>query len=169
MTIDKKLVIFYSFEGNCRELGGVMAEAMGAESAQIEPVQEISRNAFLKYWKGGRGALAKKLVELKPLAVEVDVYDLVIVGTPVWAWNLPPATRSFLQGRSWQGRKTALYAMHRSGPGGILRSMRTIVEAGGGRVLGTADFIDLRLRDSAKTKAMAAEWAAEMLRLAESE
>lgn len=167
MPVDKKLVVFYSFEGNCRELGGIMAEAVGADAVRIEPVREISRGAVMKYLKGGRGAVMKERAELLPLSVDVREYGLVIVGTPVWAWNLPPATRSFLEGQDWHGIKTALYAMHRGGPGGVLKAMRGIIEASGGGVVGTADFRDLRLRDSAKTKAMAADWAAEMLRLAE--
>lgn len=168
MTEDafKKLVAFYSFEGNCRALGGVMAGAVDAEVAEVQPVREISRNFAGKYFAGGKGSLFKKTTEIRDFPVAVGDYGLVIVGTPVWAWNLPPAARAFLAAQDWKGVRTALFVMHRGGRGAALSSMRALVEERGGAVLGTADFVDLRWRDAEKTRERAAVWAREMAALA---
>ncbi|MCC8191092.1 MAG: hypothetical protein LIP77_10740 [Planctomycetes bacterium] len=157
------LVVFYSFEGNCRELGGRMAEALGADVAEIFPRTEIPRGAVGKYVAGGTASLFRQTVPVQPLPVAVQDYGLVIVGTPVWAWNLPPATRSFLAGQDWTGVRTGLFAMHRGGAGMALASMRTLITAGGGTVIGTADFRDLRSRGAADTRQRAVAWALSLL------
>lgn len=166
MTTDtrKNFVVFYSFEGNCRALGGAMAEAVDADVAEIFPKREISRSIAGKYLAGGKGSLFKEKTELQPLAVSVRDYGAVIVGSPVWAWNIPPATRAFLEQTDWSGCRVALFAMHRGMCGGALSSMRKIIETGGGTVMGAADFVDLRWRDADVTRARAVEWARAMLR-----
>ena len=36
-------------------------------------------------------------------------YDLIIIGTPVWAWNITPPIRSFLSIFSLSGKSVALW------------------------------------------------------------
>lgn len=158
----RNLVVFYSFEGNCRTLGGVIAETIDADAAEIFPVREISRSFAMKYFSGGKGSLFKEKTEIQPLSVDVRDYGLVFVGTPVWAWNIPPATRTFLEGQDWSGVKTALYAMHRGGAGFALSTMRKIIEGGGGTVVGAETYFDLRHRNAQITKTKASEWASAM-------
>lgn len=153
------LVAFYSFEGNCRALGGAIADSLGADVMEVLPQREISRNFLGKYFAGGKASFFKETVPLAPPTADVASYDLVFVGTPVWAWNLPPATRSFLAATDWNGKKTAHFAMHRGGAGGALNAMRDLVAQRGGVVLGGADFVDLRRGDAGKTKAKAVAWA----------
>lgn len=162
----KVIIAVYSFEGNCRALAGVMAEATGGEVADITPIREISRNVVWKYLAGGRSAFMRETVPLQPTAFEVTERDLLILGSPVWAWNIPPATRSFLAGRDWTGMRTALFVMHRGGQGKALRTMREMVGEGGGVVLGASDFHDLRTRDPVKTKTLAVDWARDMRKAA---
>ena len=36
-------------------------------------------------------------------------YDLIIVGTPIWAWSPTPAIRSYLKNNNLSGKKVALF------------------------------------------------------------
>ncbi|MDR1519163.1 MAG: hypothetical protein LBU23_03335 [Planctomycetota bacterium] len=161
------LIAFYSFSGNCRELGRVMAGAVGGDIGEIVPRQEIPRGFLAKYLKGGKASLFKERAEILPFKADPAAYRLAIVGTPVWFWNLPPASRSFLAGRPWAGIKAACYATYRGAAGRALASMRELIQQGGGIVLGTEAFVDLRWRKAEKTRGRAALWAREMLRAAD--
>jgi multimeric flavodoxin WrbA len=48
------------------------------------------------YLRSGRDATKKKLTKLEPLRFELDQYDLVIVGTPIWGWNVSVPVRTYL-------------------------------------------------------------------------
>lgn len=155
----KTLVCFYSLEGNCRELARVMAEAAGADVMEIIPREPpIPDHGFLRYFKGGKESIMKELPPLLPPDKNPRDYDLVIVGGPVWAWNIAPPARSFLAGTDWSGKKVALFCMHRGGKGFALGNMRELVEKGGGAVVGAADFRDLRRGNADGTRRNAAEW-----------
>ncbi|KKL07306.1 hypothetical protein LCGC14_2459030 [marine sediment metagenome] len=39
-------------------------------------------------------------------------YDIIILGTPVWAWNISPPMRSFLSKFDLTGKKVALWMCH---------------------------------------------------------
>lgn len=156
----KTLVAFYSLEGNCRDLGKRMAEALSCDVMEIVPVkQSIPDKGFFRLFKGGKESIMKETPELLPFALDPAGYELIIVGGPVWAWNMSPPVRTFLSRVDWNGRRAGLYCMHRGGKGSTLGNMRTLVEAGGGTVLGAADFRDLRGGDADATRKRAFEWA----------
>lgn len=154
------LVAYYSLEGNCRELGDLMARVLGGDCLDIRPVkQPIPEKGFLRYLKGGKESIMKDTPELLPLEKNPRDYDLVIVGGPVWAWNIASPTRTFLARTDWTGLRVGVFCMHRGGRGAALASMRALVEGGGGTVAGAEDFKDLRWGDAGETRARAVEWA----------
>ncbi len=52
----------------------------------------------------------------KPKLMDFDVnpleYDLIILGTPVWAWDISPPMRSFLSKFDFSGKNVALWMCH---------------------------------------------------------
>ena len=38
----------------------------------------------------------KELIELEPIDLDLDFYDTIIIGTPVWWYGISPAMRTFL-------------------------------------------------------------------------
>ncbi|GAH81114.1 unnamed protein product [marine sediment metagenome] len=52
----------------------------------------------------------------KPELVKFDInpleYDLIILGTPVWAWNISPPMRSFLSMFDLNSKNVALWMSH---------------------------------------------------------
>ena len=158
------LTVFYSLEGNCRALAEVIQAAAGGEIEALRPEAEIPRQGFRRFIVGGKRAVFGPFGSNQPLVANIADYDLIFVGTPVWAWRMSPPVRRFLSDADWAGRKTALYAMHRGGLGGTLRAMRGLVEARGGRVVSAVDFRDLRRGNPDAVRARAAEWARETVR-----
>lgn len=157
----KILYAYYSFEGNCRALVQAMADGTAGDIAEIRPVAETPRGTVMKYVQGGRASLMQESPAIEPLNVDMSLYDLIIVGGPVWAFNMAPPVRTFLRGTDWSDRHAALFVMHRGGAGNALRNMRRLIEEGGGEIAGSAEFLDLRRRNAAETRAAAVAWAAE--------
>jgi multimeric flavodoxin WrbA len=59
--------------------------------------------------------------------VDIGAYDLVIIGTPVWAWSYAPAMKTFLEETKIEGKKIALFCCHGGGPGKALEKLRAAV------------------------------------------
>lgn len=156
----KTLIVYYSLENNCRQLADLMAPEIGATLQELRLVKgNPPQNFFGRYYQGGKGSFFKETPELQPPTANAADFDLVIVGTPVWAWNMTPAVRSFLTSTDFTGKKAAVFAMYRGTAGVTLSAMKKLIEQRGGTVTAQAGFRDLRIGDAENTKKRALEWA----------
>jgi Flavodoxins len=134
----KSLIIYYSLEGNVKLLSEVMAAEIGADVLPIKLKQEIKADSFMKYIWGGKQVMMKEIPEIEPSTVNPNDYDLIIIGTPVWAFNYAPAIRSFLQSHTITNKKIALFCTHEGGPQKTLSNLEAKLP--NNEILSTIDF-----------------------------
>ncbi len=99
----KILVVFYSRTGVTKSASALTAELLkelGGESVPVE-IEEIvdlkDRSGILGYLVAGKDAALKAEGRIKPLKAKVEEFDLVVIGTPVWAFTAAPAVRTFCE------------------------------------------------------------------------
>jgi len=132
-----KLVVCFSLTGNTRLVAKTMAKEINADYAEIVPLKQYPLRGAYLYIKGGKEAVFKSEPALEEGTVRYEDYDLIIVGTPVWAGTMAPPLRTFLKSPALRGKKLFLFCTHGSGPGSCLRDMREIAQ---GEVVGDCDF-----------------------------
>ena len=49
----KKLIVYYSLEGNTKMIAESMAQEIGADLLELTPLQDVSKKGFSKYIWGG--------------------------------------------------------------------------------------------------------------------
>lgn len=123
----KTAIVYYSFEGNCAFAGHILQKLLGADLFEIKTVDTKKRRGLAKYFWGGRQVIMGKKPFLQPLAVDPAPYDLIILGTPVWAGSPAPAMVSFLDKTMLSGKTLALYCCHAGGKGRALEKFRALV------------------------------------------
>ena len=98
-----------------------------------------------------------KKPELNPVDKNPQEYDLIFIGTPVWAWNPAPPLKSFLSSRSIMNKKIALFCCHGGGKGKIFKRFKELLP--GNQILGEIDFFEplKKNRDTCISKTIA--WA----------
>jgi flavodoxin len=153
----KALVVFYSYDGNTRFIAEAIAKAARADRLELTPRNEMKSWGALKYLRGGLAVLARKRPELLPLDRDPMGYDVVFVGSPVWAGTFAPAMRAFLATSPLSGRKIALFCCCGGGKGRIFKSMREALI--GNDVLAEKDFVDPLKHTPDLSAAVAEEWA----------
>ena len=91
------LCIYYSRSGVTRSVMQEMAEALNAESVEI--TDGIDRSGTLGYFMCGMDAMRRGTHRIKPYVTEnpLSDYDMVILGTPVWAGRCSSVIRGFLK------------------------------------------------------------------------
>jgi flavodoxin len=92
---DKKvLVVFFSLTGNTERVGKDIAGHFGADVEKI--IDKKNRKGFFGFIGGGRDAAFKKLTEIEPIKTDPSRYDLIVIGTPIWAGTMTPAIRTYI-------------------------------------------------------------------------
>jgi flavodoxin len=152
----KTAVIYYSFEGNCALVAKGIKDALNTDIFEIKTIDKKKRTGFAKYLWGGFQAITRKKPELEPLSVDINAYDLIILGTPVWAASPTPAILSFLSKTEIKGKKIALFCCHGGGKGKIFDKFKALLP--GNTIVGEIDFNTPAKGESAPVKPKIDEW-----------
>jgi len=134
------LVVYYSRTGTTQRVAEQIAEALGC---QVERIAEQKDRAGLKgFIGGGKDAMLKRTARIGELARDPGDYALVVVGTPVWAWTVTPAVRSFLERYRDSLPEVAFFLT--TGGTGIERTFRAMEKLCGRRPVAT---LGLKMKD----------------------
>lgn len=101
------LCIYYSRTGHTKKAMEEIAEALDAELVEI--TDGVDRKGLVGVLRSGRDAMRRECLPLKPFQTEqgLDKYQLVIVGTPVWAGRCSSVIRGFLKQHGKKLRQAA--------------------------------------------------------------
>jgi len=93
-TTDKILLIYYSRTGFTKKV----AEELATEwECNVEAIGDIkSRGGLFGYMRSAFEALYKKLPDIKSMQKDPSQYKLVVIGSPVWASNIPSPVRTYI-------------------------------------------------------------------------
>lgn len=100
------LVIYYSRTGNTKFVAEKIADQLNAEASEV--LDKKSRKGRLAFVTGGYESKRKKLTEIE-ISKTIDNYDLVIIGSPVWADGITPAIRTFIKKNDFSDKQVAIF------------------------------------------------------------
>ena len=108
----RNVIVYYSQGGNTDFAAKAIAAALEADTLRIEPVRAYPSAGFRKFFWGGKSAVMAERPKLRPYDFHPEAYDRIILGFPVWAGNVTPPLRTFVQENlaALQGRRVAAFA-----------------------------------------------------------
>ena len=63
----------------------------------METVKDMPKSFAARMLVGGGQVAFKKIPELKPIDLDIDAYDEIILGSPIWNSKGVPAVNAFLK------------------------------------------------------------------------
>ncbi|MDX3968764.1 MAG: flavodoxin [Bradyrhizobium sp.] len=96
MTMAKAriLVVYYSRTGTTRKVAQSLSAALSCDSEEI--TEAGSRNGIFGYLRSAMEARRQIPSRIAATVRDPSLYDLVVIGTPVWAWSLSSPVRAYL-------------------------------------------------------------------------
>ena len=91
----KSLVAFYSRTNITKKLAERIANETGADIEEIKPKNDYGGK--LGYARGGKDAFRGNIIELEALKHDPQDYDVVYLGTPVWASRMSAPLFSYIK------------------------------------------------------------------------
>ena len=107
MSASRTLVVFYSRSGTTRRIAEALSAALKCDLEEI--TEPKPRTGFLGYIRSLLEARRKRLSTITSQKHDVSSYDLVVIGTPVWAWSLSSPVRAYLMATASQLPEVAFF------------------------------------------------------------
>jgi flavodoxin len=137
-TIMKTLVVYYSRTGVTREVALLLAGELSADVEEIFVGRDYS--GVLGYIIAGREAGLKKTPPIGPSKLDPADYDLVVIGTPVWAFTMASPVRTYLKEHAAAIKQVAFFAT--LGGNGDKRTFKHLCALCGKAPLATLTLLD---------------------------
>jgi flavodoxin len=134
----KTLVVYYSRTGSTQRVAEALAKNLKADMEEI--VDLAPRSGAAGWLRGGRDATLKRCTPIQDLKILPDDYELVVIGTPVWAFNVTPAIRTFLHEYGSRCQRVAFFCV--MGGSGDSRTFRTMTDLAGKQPLATLAMLE---------------------------
>ncbi|MFX1584169.1 MAG: flavodoxin family protein [Promethearchaeota archaeon] len=160
--IEKILIVYYSLTGNTQFIAEIIQDITKADILELKPIKELNSSSSMKYMWGGFQATMKK----KPKLHEIDKnpldYDLLFLGTPVWAWTYSPPLRSFLSMYDLSDKKIAIWTCSAGVPGkGLERFINALKDT---EIIGKIGFREPLNNNPEEAKEKTISWVNEIMK-----
>ncbi len=122
MDNKKTLVAYFSCSGVTRKLAGQLADITGADLYEIKP--ETAYTSADLNWnnKSSRSSVEMSDLSSRPAiattVANIDEYDTVFVGFPIWWYIAPTIINTFLESYDFSGKTIIPFASSGSSPFG---------------------------------------------------
>jgi flavodoxin len=143
----KSLVVYYSFEGNTRKVANLIANYLNSDIIELKLLKDIlSKNSFMKYAWGGKQVVMKEKPPIEDININFNDYDLIIIGTPIWAFSFTPAIRTFFSKYKITNKQIGLFCTHEGGLGKTFDHMKK--ELTSNEIISEQDFLNVLKQDN---------------------
>jgi flavodoxin len=124
-SMNKILIVYYSRTGVTKKIAEYLKEKLNADIEEVLSVTD--RSGLVGYMLCAREATQKKSAQISELLKDPAKYDLMVVGGPIWAWNLSSPVRAVLENNKEKFKKIAgFFTMGDSGDDKAFASMEKI-------------------------------------------
>ena len=119
-SIMKTIIVYHSFSGVTRAIAERVGAACNGDLVEVRPREPYSK--LTAYSLGSFRARGGKADPVAPSPIDVSAYDLIVLGTPVWAWRPTPVTNGAVEALvGTAGKNAVLFATCGSKPGDTLQ------------------------------------------------
>ena len=111
----KALVLYYSQTNTTKAVAEEIAAALGADIEAILPVVPYEGDIPAVAARCAKDAAEGKLPELQPFTVDVNAYDIIFLGYPIWMGTYAPPVEAALEAMNLDGKKVVPFCTFGSG------------------------------------------------------
>ena len=92
-----KLLVYFSYTGHTKYIAEIIKQNINCDVIRLEPVIPYS-NDYNKVVNDEQNQESSDIIpEIKDINIDLDLYDTIIIGTPVWWYRSAPVIRAFLK------------------------------------------------------------------------
>ena len=126
MSKARILLAYYSRTGNTRQLAETIARELRCDVEEIHDTR--ARLGFIEFLKSCVEALRGHHAKIEAVEHDPKAYDLIVIGTPVWAGSVLTPIRAYLGGHAGSFPDVAFFCtLGHQGSSGTFLEMQKLV------------------------------------------
>ena len=114
----KYLICYYSRAGHTKTVAEKLKELTNFDLYEIKPKNPYPSNYLAACFVAGKHYFTGAKIEIESQIPQLDEYDGIFIGYPIWCWHLPQVTHSFAELLKLEGKKVIPFCTY--GSSGIL-------------------------------------------------
>lgn len=132
----KSIIVYFSLTGNTKKLGVKIYEILKKENFKPE-LFEIEIKEKHNFIRNCIDAIKKRTVQIEKIPL-IEKFDLIFIGSPVWAGSITPAVRSFIKETDFSGKDVFLFTTYGSGllKEKAMKEFEEMVKEKNGKIIG---------------------------------
>ncbi len=140
----KSVVVYYTWSGKTKKMAEIIAGKTGADLVEIKLEEPYTENYNEVVAKAKKEINEGYRPVICPTDVELERYEVVYVGTPIWWGTMAPPLASYLEANNFNGKTVMPFSTHGGGgkghsdrdiaklcQGAKIMEMYTVYEGGG--------------------------------------
>ena len=110
MDNKRRIVIYHSYSGHTKMIANIIKKKLDCDVLELEPKYEFSSDYDEVVKEYQNNEKDKNTVEIKDININLDNYDEIIIGSPVWWYSITPVVREFLKENNLEGKTVIPFA-----------------------------------------------------------
>ena len=106
----KRLVVYHSYTGNTKRIAEMIQKQLNCDILELQPKVPFSTDYQEVVDEYQNNSISNKEVEINDIDLNLEIYDEIIIGTPVWWYTISPVVVTFLKKYDFSGKKIYPYA-----------------------------------------------------------
>lgn len=179
MQKKKALLVYYSYDEFTKKIAEAIAHEIGADIQRLVP-KEKGRRSFYQhvenpeqfegydkedekeeYIWGQESIEMDEKPEIEKLSYDPDDYQMIVLGTPVWALTYAPPFNTFFDQEDFVNKDVALFCTHEGMAGDTFDDFEEMLE--GNNIISVSEFQRTNKLEEVMKKAR--DWAKKLLNL----
>lgn len=108
--MNKTLIVYYSYTGNTKKIANIIKDKLNCDILELIPKVPYSKDYQTVVDEEQRMEGANHLREYESININLNDYDTIIIGTPVWWYRETPVIRTFLKENDLSNKRIIPFA-----------------------------------------------------------
>ncbi len=132
----KSAVLYYSRTGKTSVAAKALADKVSGDLIEIKDLK--SRTGILGWIRAAMDARGAKTTQIEPNTMNISDYDILYIGSPVWAGKPAPAINTIINNWEIRGKDVIPFVtLGGTKPKNVLNFIKEAIESKGGNVAKT--------------------------------
>lgn len=106
----KKLIVYYSYTGNTKKIANMIKERLDFDILELSPKIPFSNDYQTVVDEYQNNSINNKIIDINDINIDLNNYQEIIIGTPVWWYTISPVVITFLKKYDLSNKKIIPFA-----------------------------------------------------------